>query len=198
MLLRAVRVYYDPFLEDDDAMPKVNLDALIPHLDMEGGEVRDGYDKPIFELSHTDLEFANNTYQLLRKPDFQRPTSAWTPQKVRDLIVAYAKEGLVPAIILWRSPNKDLFVIDGAHRLSSLIAWIQDDYGDGDRSKKFFSFITEQQKDAADETRDLVNKAVGPWDRISKAIHATDQEYESIARSLSVSKLMVQMLPTTT
>lgn len=32
----------------------------------------------------------------------------------------------------------NIFVIDGSHRVSSLVAWVNDDYGDGEISKTFF------------------------------------------------------------
>jgi hypothetical protein len=112
-----------------------NLDALIKREDMASGEFKTT--KALKDINHTELELSKNTYGVLRKPDFQRETAMWSPEKVRDLIIAYAEEDLVPAIILWRSPFNDLFVIDGAHRLSSLIAWVNDDYGDGITSKPF-------------------------------------------------------------
>jgi hypothetical protein len=46
-----------------------------------------GGDKPIkviTSIKHTELEKNANTYNVLRKPDFQRETSSWTPEKVRD------------------------------------------------------------------------------------------------------------------
>jgi hypothetical protein len=175
---------------------KTNLDALIPRLDMEAGEYRESSQAPIQEMSHTELEFANNRYQVIRKPDFQRPTTAWTPEKIAELVYAYASGGLVPAIILWRSPQNYLFVIDGAHRLSSLIAWIQDDYGDKERSRSFFTEIPEAQKEIAERTRALVNTAVGPWDRLSSALVKNDLEYIEAARVLTGCTLKVQMLPT--
>lgn len=59
----------------------VNLDALIKRQDMAAGE-----NKPpqtIGNIKHTELESGANTYNVLRKPDFQRETSIWTPEKVR-------------------------------------------------------------------------------------------------------------------
>ncbi|WP_315790617.1 hypothetical protein [Fischerella sp. JS2] len=54
---------------------------------------------------------------------------------------------MIPAVILWRSSSSYYFVIDGSHRLSSSIAWINDDYGDGKISKEFYDGdITEEQK----------------------------------------------------
>jgi hypothetical protein len=179
-------------------MPNVNLDALIPRLDMAAGEYKQTQSGPVYHLKHTELEFGSNTYQVLRKPDFQRETAAWTPEKVRDLVLAYATEMLVPAIILWRSPKNDLFVIDGSHRLSSLIAWMQNDYGDGDLSKIFFDDISDVQKAAAKRAKELVEAAVGPWKEIAKALHPdnVDSPYRDIAKVLNMCQLTVQPLLT--
>ena len=127
-------------LLEDDMSPressKVNLDALIVRQDMAEGEP-----KPVpknYGFGYQELIAGSLTQTVLRKPDFQRETASWTPEKVRDMVVAYVNGETIPAIIVWRSPHSDLFVIDGAHRLSSVIAWINDDYGDGEISKKYF------------------------------------------------------------
>jgi len=54
---------------------------------------------------------------------------------------------LIPAIILWNS-GRYIFTIDGAHRLSALIAWVLDDYGDGIISQTFFgmAFLMNSEK----------------------------------------------------
>lgn len=181
-----------------NAMPAnfVNLDALIKRQDMGAGE-----NKPpqtIGNIKHTELESGANTYNVLRKPDFQRETSIWTPEKVRDLILAYVSEDLVPAIILWRSPSNDLFVIDGAHRLSSIIAWVNDDYGDGILSKAFFDVIPRPQKEAAKKTKQLVEDAVGPYKVIAQAFTNphTPPNYIDIAKRLVNCAITVQRLET--
>jgi hypothetical protein len=174
----------------------VNLDALIKRQDMGAGE-----NKPpqtIGNIKHTELESGANTYNVLRKPDFQRETSIWTPEKVRDLIYAYVNEDLVPAIILWRSPSNDLFVIDGAHRLSSIIAWVNDDYGDGILSRALFDEIQKGRKEAAIKTKELVELAIGPYKVIKEAFtnHSTPQKYIDIAKKLVNCSITVQRLET--
>jgi hypothetical protein len=205
VVCREMPKVYDDFHEIKnwlwrDAMPgnRVNLDALIPRQDMETGEVKPANPGPVYRLKHAELEYESNTYQVLRKPDFQRETSSWTPEKVRDLIVAYATEALVPAIILWPSPTNDLFVIDGAHRLSSLIAWMQDDYGDGDLSRAFFGAVPEHQRASAQRTKELVEEAVGPWKDIAVALHPSnsDPRYKDIAKVLNNCFVTVQPLIT--
>ena len=56
-------------------------------------------------------------------------------------------------------------MIDGAHRLSALIAWVHDDYGDGEASRRFFqNAIPTEQSAAADKTRKLVQASVGSYE----------------------------------
>lgn len=105
----------------------------------------------------------------LRKPHFQRETNQWTPKKVAELITAFVDRDLIPAVILWRA-GKYIFVVDGAHRLSALLAWIHNDYGDGDHSKKYFGpVIALEQVKVAKRTRDLVNKFVGSYSSFEEA-----------------------------
>ena len=123
-------------------MPKhaVNLDALIRREDFEVRLDPLPQAAPVAtQLKVAELEETSVTFHSLRKPDFQRETSSWTPEKVTELIRAFLDGDLIPSIILWRSPGTgNIFVIDGAHRLGALIAWVHDDYGDGNISQAFF------------------------------------------------------------
>ena len=77
---------------------------------------------------------------------------------------------LVPSVILWKSPGK-IFVIDGAHRLSVLIAWIRDDYGDGTLSKKFYDGqITKEQSSTADTLRKRISREIGSFTQVKDAM----------------------------
>ncbi len=70
---------------------------------------------------------------------------------------------LVPSVIFWRSPGK-IFVIDGAHRLSALLGWINDDYGDGHISKAFYGHkISNEQQAAAESLRKKINREIGSF-----------------------------------
>jgi hypothetical protein len=148
-------------------MPKqrVNLDALIRREDL---EIRadEGTDA---SRSGGDLTFGNlrdgdNTFEILRKPDFQRDTCDWSPEAVVELIKNQLDDELIPAVILWKSPNNEIFTIDGAHRLSALIAWVNDDYGAGVTSQRFFSNkISPAQKKAANYTQQLVDTEIGSF-----------------------------------
>lgn len=179
----------------------VNLDALIQRADFPEQLPSTVVGKGVDRLSAGDLESGKPTHGTLRKPDFQRETSAWTPEQVRDLIVAFINEDLVPAVILWRAPaTNDLFVIDGCHRLSSLIAWVHDDYGDNDASLAFNKKdIPAAQLKIAKRTRDLVEKAVGPYRHIAEAFKSTNprQEYIDLAKKLASATMNVQWNTTT-
>lgn len=138
----------------------VNLDALIQRADLAApGEM--GED--INAITIMGLEPRGLLYPALRKPDFQRETANWSPEQVADLIATFARRDLIPAVILWRA-GINVFVIDGAHRLSALIAWVHDDYGDGEVSRRFFqNAIPENQIRAAERTRDLIKVAIGSY-----------------------------------
>ncbi|MHB8384304.1 MAG: hypothetical protein ACYDC3_18415 [Candidatus Binataceae bacterium] len=73
------------------AMPTnlVNLDALIPRQDFEFVEedMPEAQPRPAIDLTH--LEPGNFFYFALRKPDFQRETASWSPEKVADFIATF-------------------------------------------------------------------------------------------------------------
>jgi hypothetical protein len=138
----------------------VNLDALIRRADLAApGEAAED----ITSLSVSGLEPKGFLYPALRKPDFQRETTNWSPGQVADLVGTFARRDLIPAVILWRA-GQNVFVIDGAHRLSALIAWVHDDYGDGVVSRRFFqNVVPDEQMKAAERTRQLIETGVGSY-----------------------------------
>ena len=144
---------------------RVNLDAMIKREDLDltdkdPAQITIGSQLKLYELEQTSASF-----HILRKPDFQRETSNWDPEKIAGIIISFLDGDLIPSIIVWRSSKSGkLFVIDGAHRLSALIAWINSDYGDGPISRAFFSnVIDDNQLKAAKKTRDLVDAKVGSY-----------------------------------
>jgi hypothetical protein len=135
----------------------VNLDALLPREDLSAPVSPATGD--IQGLKITDLA-PGLTYSWLRKPDFQRETASWSPQQVADLIETFVTGSIIPAIILWQSGQR-VFVIDGAHRLSALIAWVRDDYGAGELSARAArNMIPDQQRAMHEATRKLVHEKV--------------------------------------
>lgn len=146
---------------------RVNLDALIRRENfeaiVESSSTDAGDEAP--KLKIVELEESSFLYRLLRKPDFQRTTAHWPPEKVTGFLKSFLGGDLIPSIILWRSRTSgNIFVIDGAHRLSALLAWVHDDYGDGQLSKKFTEgYMPPEQSQAATETRRLVNETLGSY-----------------------------------
>ena len=127
----------------------VNLDALIPRDDVEAKKPKSG--KGVIQV--TELELGRHFYGLLRKPLFQRETNDWGVDNVVSLVRSFRNGHLIPAVILW-SANGSTFVIDGAHRLSVFVAWVNDDFGDGALSQAFFKHqIPKSQRDAAHKCR---------------------------------------------
>lgn len=144
----------------------VNLDALLPREDLSTPVSGEGN---IRGIKISELEDGAATYSLLRKPDFQRETANWSPHQVADLIATAVQGDIIPAIILWDS-GRYTYVIDGAHRLSALIAWVRDDYGDGSLSTvRFKNNIPEAQKAMAAQTKRIVEERVGSYRSIKQA-----------------------------
>ena len=127
----------------------VNLDALIPRADILIATPTTGRGHiPISELNKEQLY-----YHLLRKPNFQRETDDWDVDNVVSLIRSFREGHLIPAVILWAAQGQT-FVIDGAHRLSVFIGWVNDDYGDRSISEAYFKHnIPQRQRDIAKECR---------------------------------------------
>lgn len=146
----------------------VNLDALIKREEFTvmstGQNTFPTISNPPTTLLISELEAERLWQLLLRKPDFQRETANWDSGRVAGLIESFAKGDLIPAIIMWKANSGNLFVIDGAHRLSALIAWVTDDYGDRELSQNFFqNYIPPEQTRAAERTRKLVKTLVGSY-----------------------------------
>lgn len=101
---------------------------------------------------------------------------------------------MIPAIILWTGGNR-IFVIDGSHRLSSLIAWVQDDYGDNLASRLFYDkSLPEEQVSVADRTRKLIKKHIGSYQEHKDAIQHPDKfSPEIVARARKLATLAIQL-----
>lgn len=159
----------------------VNLDALIRREDFEVSidpkKVQPVEEAP--KLKIVELEADSFMYRRLRKPDFQRTTAHWPPEKVAAFIKSFVAGDLIPALILWQSNSSgSIFVIDGAHRLSALIAWVHDDYGDRTLSVPFFNGdIPSEQKKAAEETRRIISATIGSYTEIK---HSTNPSPERV------------------
>jgi hypothetical protein len=171
----------------------VNLDALIPRADFDIIEST-SQSAPPQTMQIRDLEKDAFFYSGLRKPDFQRETASWSPRKVKDFVKTFIEGDLIPAIILWRSQG-NTFIIDGAHRLSALISWVNDDYGDGAISKQFFTHvIAPEQKKVAEKTRKVITKEIGSYSDHQFAIkHPEKSSAEVIARAKLLGQVSVTL-----
>lgn len=176
----------------------VNLDALIPREDFLASDGVGAGASGKDSASRTDLMKGESFYLTLRKPDFQRETAAWTPESIRDFIKAFIEGDLIPSVICWQSPTRLTFVIDGAHRLSAVIAWLLDDYGDKDESVKFYNNnIPDEQRKIAQKTRELIDKSIGSY-KAHKAEAENPGSNPSLttnARALAHSKIPLLWVP---
>ncbi len=149
---------------------RVNLDAMIRREDFARAIVDEAAPESIRELKLSDLLPQAPIRRLLRKPDFQRETNHWKPEQVVKLLKSFIDGDVIPAIILWRSTNY-VFVIDGAHRLSALCAWISDDYGQGITSKNFYGGdVLKEQAAIGRSTQRLVNDEIGSFSSLNDLV----------------------------
>ncbi len=166
-------------LKDNYAMPthQVNLDALIQRQDFEAGVSAIQGEHPVFKLD--ELQYHKTVFRLLRKPDFQRTTNNWAPNMIVEFVRTFLDKELIPAIIIWHSQaSEKIYLIDGAHRISALIAWVNDDYGDGIISRQFFGDgITERQRKLHNDTRKLIHETIGSYaDLVQKAANNPEND----------------------
>ena len=175
-------------------MPNVNLDALIAREDFEVIESNSRASSFNQNVSVKDLEKSEFFYAGLRKPDFQRETSDWSDDQLCEFIQSFIDGDLIPAVILWNSGPYN-FVIDGAHRFGALIAWINDDYGDGTISQSFFNNeIDEEQKDIAEKTRQKIKSTVKPYSEYKTAIlNSSNVTKETLEKALSLGRTSIQL-----
>lgn len=179
-------------------MKTVVLDALVPREDFEINEEFGTIDNTRNKttLSIEDLKYDSFFFSALRKPIFQRETNDWTSEKVFGMVESFVNGDLVPAVILWRSSSGLIFVIDGGHRLSSLSAWINDDYGDGDISRKYFSNdIPDSQIKESNITREKIDTTIGSYKEIlsiTRNSQNNTEEKKKIAKNLGALAIQLQ------
>ena len=174
----------------------VNLDAMITREDFAAEDLCMSSNIQT-AVSINDLQ-GNYLTSVIRKPDFQRETHDWTIDNVIKFIDSVVKGQFIPSLILWKNSGGFIFVIDGAHRLSALLAWMKDDYGDGPISRSFFQgYISEEQKRVAESLRKRINKEVGQYADYEKALVMTDgytEEFVKTARRLRSFAFSIQWI----
>lgn len=164
---------------------RVTLDAMIPREDF-GIEGEEFVLDLIRDFPINNLEEASPIRRQLRKPDFQRETNHWSPEQVVSFIESFVDSEVIPSLILWKSPQF-IFVIDGGHRLSALRAWMEDDYGDGTISQKWYNGeISDEQKKTARHTRALIERRVGRFSTLKSLVGARSTANALQARRASL------------
>lgn len=167
------------------------MDALIPREDFEVKGNTDSHN--LFDKLAISQLTSPTLQPFLRKPDFQRETNEWDVTKIVSFLDSFLNGELIPSIILWRNNAGYYFVIDGAHRLSALLAWVYDDYGDGQVSSKFYqNNITDEQKELADKARKKINKEIGSYQHIIESIGGDNLGYIQKAKNLGAYSVDVQ------
>jgi hypothetical protein len=162
----------------------VNLDALIPREDLESkkpGPPSTG------GIPVSQLALGQHYYGLLRKPLFQRETDDWSVDNVVSLVKSYRDGHLIPAVILWTAQGYT-FVIDGAHRLSVFIAWVNNDFGDGQMSAAFFKEIPRRQLEIAAECKKRIESASCAYATLSHLTSLPSRTQEQLAWSTNIAK----------
>ncbi|CAM4310939.1 HNH endonuclease family protein [Deinococcus marmoris] len=177
---------------------KVFLDALIPRedFDVENEASSSGLGRSKDTASVSDLKFGDFFVSVLRKPDFQRETNEWDVGKAYSLITSFLDGDLIPAISLWKNKS-NIFIIDGAHRLSALIAWVNNDYGDGEGSSNFFEGnIPEEIRRAAQKARLEIDEKIGSYASLKAALSNPGQSHpdtKRLERARALGHLAVQL-----
>src|SRR5207249_3376704 len=118
---------------------------------------------PMLRMSDLFGDHISSRVRRLRKPDFQRTTWAWTPEDCVSLLESIINEQVIPSIIMWSSPENELdYVLDGGHRISVVLAWLYDDWGDKLPPEAYNDESQEASiKQAAREIKNLVKVRVG-------------------------------------
>ncbi|PCI90320.1 hypothetical protein COB18_01030 [Candidatus Kaiserbacteria bacterium] len=176
-------------------MAKVNLDAIIPREDFEVTDKRGKTMQTKSTLSIEDIKTDSFFFSSVRKPDFQRETNEWDSKKISEFLSSFLDGDLIPAIILWRNTSGHVFVIDGSHRLSSLAAWLNNDFGDGEISKNFYDgIVQEEQLEIAEQTRKIIRKNVGLYSDYKLALTNPEKVApEIVTRSKNLAALAIQL-----
>lgn len=176
-------------------MKKVFLDAFVKKDDF-NAEFNDGTRSQSMKstISISELESDSFFLNALRKPDFQRETNDWDSDKIVEFIDSLVSNELIPSIILWKNENNLIFLIDGAHRISAVCAWINDDYGDGEFSRKYYDgFIPDEQILIAQQVRQKINEVVGPYKEYKdKSISKRGIEFEKKLNNLGSIGISIQ------
>ena len=160
----------------------VNLDAMILREDF---RVEKGFSSTnrVKQIRANDLKSDAIMRYMIKKPDFQRETRDWNISQITNFITSILERHFIPSIILWQNSSGAIFVIDGAHRLSAFMAWINDDYGDGEISNEFYGQrISEEQLELAKKARVQIEKKIGKYSMYQDALKNSQKYTEDIIK----------------
>lgn len=151
----------------------VNLDHHIPSESLltlsEYRKIPKSEEAQLHQKTHLELrDFFIDTsglsiWERLRKPEFQRATNHWDDEKCLNLLRTLRGNQVIPGVIFWLNTlSGHIFVLDGAHRLSVIRAWIEDDWGDTREARKY-GFVEDDELVAAGRLRQLVKQEIGSY-----------------------------------
>lgn len=160
----------------------VNLDAMILREDFKVDKGFSGANR-FKQIRANDLKSDSVMRCMIKKPDFQRETRDWSASQITNFISSILDRHFIPSIILWQNSSGAIFVIDGAHRLSAFMAWINDDYGDGEISNEFYGQrIGEEQLDLAKKARTQIEKSIGKYSMYQDALKNAQKYSEDVVK----------------
>ncbi len=175
----------------------LNMDAMISRADFSVDKTNSGTNR-ISQIKVSDLKEDGLLRTLLKKPDFQRETRDWSISQVINFLESIIEKHFIPAVILWQNDANDIFVIDGAHRLSALMAWINDDYGDGSISLEFYgNRVPEEIIEYAQTARKEIKKSIGSYSEYVDAVKNPQKYTEDFvkkARGLELFSFVIQWI----
>lgn len=148
---------------------RVHLDYLLPrqsmrYLDNFNNDISDSFNPAPNRNDILYRDLSNDWFKSLRKPDFQRETNAWTPKQCAEFLDSVINRRIIPSVILWYSEENGCnYVLDGAHRLSVIRAWMLDDWGD--KNNEYYERKEDKEaiRIAAQQTRVDVNSKIGSY-----------------------------------
>lgn len=154
-------------------MSTVFLDHIIPRESLRYIDQKYKNDEYQFDTGNRSdfrlRDISDHWFQKLRKPDFQRETKSWSPFECVDFLDSLVHNLVIPGIIVWKSDDSGfLFVIDGAHRLSVIRAWMIDDWGEQNNNRAS-SLYEAEITEMATYTRNLVKTRIGSFEDYKKS-----------------------------
>ncbi|MEQ7217189.1 DUF262 domain-containing protein [Vagococcus fluvialis] len=161
---------------------KCHLEHLIPRIELDSESESANFHQTTdrkANFSLTDLENGQFFYDQLKKPYFQRDTNEWTVERVEKLLSTFLEDGLIPAIILWETNEGDILIIDGAHRISSLIAWVNNDFGR----------VNVSSTNTHHEISDYFNSKIGNYEDIKRS---KEEKYKNIKQIIAKKSVPIQ------